>query len=190
MIHSTTAELTYIQFRSTDIETAEKFFQHKLKKVDDKNFEIIDDTKHCLLHDGHIYAKLNGSDIPISFESFETLINYFNIDKTAKKRSFSIGGVEYHTRYDINKHEAVPQNSKTDKTSNVPDIGDPLSSGGMLKSINIENELDRILTIWKNRTINLGDIEKAKFENELNSAVLYNFNVGLLCGLKLARGAK
>lgn len=190
MIHSITAKLTYIQFRSTNIETAEKFFQHKLKKVDDKNFEIIDDTKHCLLHDGHVYAKLNGSDIPISFENFEALINYFNIDKTEKKRSFSIGGVEYHTRYDINKHEAVSQDSEKNKAPNMPDVGDPILSVKMYESINIESELDRILTIQKNRTINLGDIEKTKFENELDSAVLYNFNVGLLCGLKLARGAK
>lgn len=191
MIHSTTAELTYIQFRSTDIETAEKFFQHKIEKIDDKNFEIHynkDSFKHLM--DGYVYVKLNGSDIPVSFENLKTLTNYFNINETAKKRSFYIGGVEYHSRHDFNKHEAVSQDSETDKTSNVPGICDPLLFGEMHESINIESELERILTIQKNRTINLGDIEKAKFENELDSAVLYNFNVGLLCGIKLARGAK
>lgn len=182
MIHSITAELTYIQFRSTNIETAEKFFQHKLKKVDNKNFEIIGDKKHCLLHDGYVYAKLNGSDIPIVFDSFETFYEYFNFNNKEKTNTESLNKA--------NRSETAPQNPEKDKASNAPDIGDPLLSGKMYESINIENELDRILTIQKNRTINLGDIEKAKFENELDSAVLYNFNVGLLCGLKLARGAK
>lgn len=181
MIHSITAELTYIQFRSTDIETAEKFFQHKLKKIDDKTFEFIDGTNNCFLRDGYAYAKLNGSDIPITFENFEALSEYFDIYNKEKTNTESLNHA--------NRSETAPQNPEKDKASNVPDIGAPLLSGKMYESINIESELERILTIQKNRTINL-DTEKAKFENELDSAVLFNFNVGLLCGLKLARGAK
>lgn len=167
MAETITTHLSYIEFDGKNFEEVERFLDAKIEEAQKDPFEPQDEHKY--------YASFNGKDSRILF---------------GERQAFAkIGDVLYPITFssvtNLLKHFKVNEmrSQQVDNNSNKPIFTDEMP---FVKPINIGNELERILSIFRSRKIDLSDINKYEKEKELDTTALYNFNVGLLCGIKLA----
>lgn len=168
MVETITTHLSYIEFDGRNFEEVEKFLDAKIEEVQKNPNEPQDEHKY--------YAKFNEKDSKILF---------------GERQAFAkIGDVLYPIIFNsvtnLLKHFKVNEmkSQQVDNNSNNPIFTDEML---FVKPINIGNELERILSIIRSRKIDLSDHNKYEKEKELDMTVLYNFNAGLLCGIKLAK---
>lgn len=169
MTETITTHLSYIEFDGKNFEEVEKFLDAKIEEVKNDPDEPQDEHKQyatfngkdskILFRERSAFAKINDVLYPIIFSSITNLLNHFKVSEM--------------------------KSQQVDNDSNKPISTDETLFS---KPINIGNELERILSIIRNRKIDLSNIDKYEKEKELDMTALYNFNDGLLCGIKLAEG--
>lgn len=181
MINEIQTKISYIKFDGENFEEVEKFAGAKVEINDDEHisntYRIKPDPTESfavLYFEKDAFIVKVGSQLwPVWFSSIDQIKKHFKIEEDAPV-----------------KKEPLKTKAKEEIQENSVDLSKTLLSPFQETSINIGNELERILTTFNNRKIHLSDPEKYKKEEELGISVIYNFNVGLLCGIKLAKGTK